>query len=336
MSFSERVDARVAGMLNDPRDTVFVYLMAQCAALGLFGIALFIPGVFSWWLAAIYLPLWAFGLLDRFILMLHCTSHRQLFNRDYRRLNHVIPWALGPFFGQTPETYFSHHMGMHHVEGNLENDLSSTMRFQRDSFLHWLRYFGRFLTIGLLELFHYHHKRGNTKLARRTLIGEGAFFLLVIVLAVFVDWRATFVVFLGPVIGVRFLMMAGNWGQHAFIAQGEPDNDFKSSITCINTRYNRRCFNDGYHIIHHRKPRLHYTEMDVEFEEHRSLYGEQDAIVFDGIDFFQVWLFLMLGRKSWLARRFVRLPGAPDRTDAEVIAFLNERLRPVRRELSAG
>ncbi len=39
-----------------------------------------------------------------------------------------------------------------------------------------------------------------------------------------------------------------------------------------------------YIILH----RLHYTEMDVEFEEHRSLYGEQDAIVFDGIDFFQV------------------------------------------------
>ena len=217
---------------------------------------------------------------------------------------------LGPFFGQTPETYFAHHMGMHHVEGNLEADLSSTMRFQRDSFVHWLRYFGRFLVFGLIELVSYHHNRGNKKLARRALVGELSFYLLVLVLS-FVDWRATLVVFIAPLVMVRALMMAGNWGQHAFIAADDPGNDFRSSITCINTRYNRRCFNDGYHIIHHLKPRLHYTEMDVEFEDNRALYGEQDAIVFDGVDFFQVWLYLMLGRKDWLARRFVRLPGAP-------------------------
>ncbi len=34
-------------------------------------------------------------------------------------MNHVIPWLLGPFFGQTPNTYFAHHMGMHHREENL-------------------------------------------------------------------------------------------------------------------------------------------------------------------------------------------------------------------------
>ena len=33
---------------------------------------------------------------------------------------------------------------MHHVENNLPDDLSSTMRYQRDSFLHFLVYFGRF------------------------------------------------------------------------------------------------------------------------------------------------------------------------------------------------
>jgi hypothetical protein len=30
---------------------------------------------------------------------------------------------------------------MHHVEDNMPEDLSSTMRYQRDSFLHFLHYF---------------------------------------------------------------------------------------------------------------------------------------------------------------------------------------------------
>ena len=92
------------------------------------------------------------AVMDRFTLMLHFTSHRQLFNKDYKSLNHVIPWLLGPFFGQTPNTYFAHHMGMHHREENLPDDLSSTMRFTRNRITHWLRYYLRFLFIGLPEL----------------------------------------------------------------------------------------------------------------------------------------------------------------------------------------
>jgi hypothetical protein len=50
--------------------------------------------------------------------------------------------------------------------------------------------------------------------------------------------------------------------------------------------------------------------------------------VFDGLDFFEVWLLLMLGKKRTLAKHFVRLPGAPRRTEAEVIALFERRLRP--------
>ena len=321
------LDARLAPLLNDPRDTAFVYLAAQCTVLALCGLLLYVPGWFSWWAAGVYWLVWAFGLLDRYMLMLHCTSHRPLFARPLRWMRHWIPTALGPFFGQTPETYWTHHMGMHHVEGNLFGDRSTTMPYQRDRFRDWLRYFGRFITLGIFDLATYHQKKGNSKLLRRTVIGEVSWFVFVALLLA-VNWRATVALFVIPLFGVRVLMMAGNWGQHAFVDQDEPDNDFKSSISCINSRYNRRCFNDGYHIVHHRKPALHYTKMAVEFEENRALYGQHDAIVFEGIDFFMVWLYLMLGKKSWLAKAFVRLPGAPDRTDEEVIELLNSRLRP--------
>ena len=148
------------------------------------------------------------------------------------------------------------------------------------------------------------------------------------------DWRATLVVFVIPVLLVRTLMMAGNWAQHAFVDASDPANPYKNSITCINTRYNRRCFNDGYHIHHHVKPRCHWTEYPAEFESNKDEYGRQDAIVFDGIDFFQVSLYLFLGRYDWLAQHYVALDGKP-RSEQEIIEHLRSRTTPIHREAAA-
>ena len=268
------------------------------------------------------------GFEDRFILMLHCTSHRQLFKPEHRRLNYVIPWVIGPFFGETPETYFVHHMGMHHPENNLQTDLSSTMRYRRDRLSHWLHYLFSFLSVGPALLAVYQWRKRNQKMLQRMLSGELTFYATVAVLLA-VNWRATLAVFVIPVLLVRTLMMAGNWAQHAFVDAADPANPYKNSITCINTRYNRRCFNDGYHIHHHVKPRCHWSEYPGEFERNKNEYGRQDAIVFDGVDFFQVWAMLMTKQWKGLAKRFVHLPGAPARDEAAVIAFLQSRVEPI-------
>jgi fatty acid desaturase len=318
-----------APLLNDPRDVVFINLSLQMTLMLLpVAVALFVVGNFSWWWAPVY---WAYMFaffLDRFILMLHCTSHRPLFRKKYKFWNNYIPWVLGPLVGETPESYFVHHLGMHHREGNLMGDLSTTMPYRRDKITHWLRYWFRFMTVGPAEVFLYHVRSRRMKMVKRLTLGEGGFWLTCGLLAYFVSVQATLVVLVIPVIMARTLMIAGNGGQHAFVDPDEPDNDFKNSITCINSRYNRRCFNDGYHIIHHLKPSMHYTEMADEFDKSKELYGKQDAIVFSGHDFFSVWLLLMLGQKKRLAQAFVRLPGAPERTDEEVIALINRRMRP--------
>lgn len=77
-------------------------------------------------------------------LMLHCTSHRVLFKKQYGWLNYYLPWVIGPLFGQTPETYFVHHLGLHHAKNNTADDESSTMFYQRDSAWSFLHYFGDF------------------------------------------------------------------------------------------------------------------------------------------------------------------------------------------------
>ena len=323
------LDRRLASLINDPRDQPFVYLMIQCGLVALVGLGLFaLPGAWVWYAAPLYWALWAFGVLDRFILMLHCTSHRTLFTRDRAWMNQLIPWAIGPFFGETPETYFAHHMGMHHPENNLPEDLSSTMKYQRDSLVGWLTYYVDFLFFGLARLVGYHKRKHNPKLFLRTILGEGSFLLVAGALCM-VNWRASMAVFLIPLVIVRFLMMAGNWGQHAFVDAADPGNPYKNSITCINSRYNRRAFNDGYHIHHHVKARTHWTELPAEFRDNLETYAREDAIVFEGIDFFMVWAYLMLGQWKTLAKHFVRIPGAPERDEAAVIAFLQSRVAPI-------
>jgi fatty acid desaturase len=199
---------------------------------------------------------------------------------------------------------------------------------QRDRFSHWLHYVGTFLFLGLPKLAMYHWKRGTKRMFWRLILGEAAFWSTCAVLFSF-NPRATFVVFLLPVLVVRLLMMAGNWGQHAFIDPAAPGESWRSSITCINTPYNTRCFNDGFHTMHHKKPKMHWSEYPDLLATEPTRYGEQDALVFDGVDFFQVWALLMLGRHRELARRVVRLPGAPARTDEEMEAVLRQRLAPL-------
>jgi hypothetical protein len=77
------------------------------------------------------------------------------------------------------------------------------------------------------------------------------------------------------------------------------------------------------------QPRCHWTEHPSEFAKALPQYAAHDSIVFDGLDFFQVWLCLMTRRYSVLAGHFVALPGAPARTRDEVIAFLKSRVQPL-------
>lgn len=317
-----------ARFLEDPRDVVFLGLMAQCFAFAACGLALFFVGRWVWYLAPLYWAAFFFGFSDRFVLMVHCTSHRSLFSRPYRWANLLIPWVLGPFFGLTPETYYSHHVGMHHPEENLDGDASTTARYQRDRLTHWLRYWARFLVLGLPELCLYMIRRRRWPLLRRILAGEGVYWALIVSLAT-VQLDATLVVFVIPLVLMRTVLMLGNWAQHAFLSGSHPTERYLASTTCIDCPYNARNFNDGYHIGHHFRPRLHWTEYPADFEVNAHQYGLHDAVVFRGIDFATIWFFLMTKRWEKLADAFVQLPGAPSRSRQEIIALLQERVRPL-------
>jgi hypothetical protein len=327
--------------LYEPRDEVFVRMsikvvaimslgMATLAATAAYGARTSSHGIPFWGVAAVYFALWAW-LVPPVILMLHCTMHRPFIRRAKWTgwIGKVHPFVMSFLFG-IPTGYTEHHMGMHHVEDNMGEDLSSTLRYRRDSLLHFLAYWARFFFFILPELTSYLNRHRRTAMARRALVGELTHQALIIG-TLLIDWRFGLVAFAIPTFTVRFMMMAGNWGQHAFINTALKNDGISNSITCINNGYNKRCFNDGYHIGHHLKANRHWTEMPQDFLDNREMYARKGAIVFEGLDFFFVSVLLWTGQWRTLAKHYVRLDGK-EQSDDEVIAMLKSRVHPVQAE----
>ncbi|MEO1260168.1 MAG: fatty acid desaturase [Bacteroidota bacterium] len=320
------VDRFFLKYIKDERDLPFNYLILKIMFTVIpLAVALFFVEGVTWWILGGLFLFFQLYFMGPFILMLHNTSHNTFFKTQHKTGNRLIPWGLCPFMGQSPDTYFSHHIGMHHAENNMEHDDSSTMPYQRDSFLDFLKYYFSFLFTGIFKLVKYFQFREKPKFVKKALVGEVTFWVVAAILAYF-NWQTTVLVFVFPMVLVRFLMMSGNWAQHAFIDPDAPADNYKNSITCINVAYNRRCFNDGYHIGHHLRPRLHWTEMPKDFLKNAKKYAENKALVFEGADYHMIWAMLMFKRYDRLASYVVNINNM-FRSKEEIKEVLMKRVR---------
>lgn len=316
-------------LIRDERDLPFIYTTLRVTfSLIPLAVLLYMPFVtgWLWWaVALVYLFINNVTYKGPFGLMLHCTTHRPFFKQEW--MNQYLPWVLAPFFGQSPQTYHAHHVGMHHAENNLEPDESSTMPYQRDSGMAFTQYFLVFFFTGIYTLAAYFFMRKRKRLFYRTVRGELLFIAMCVALS-FVNWQATLVAFILPFVVFRLVAMAGNWVQHAFVSQGEPGNPYQNSVTCINVKFNHKCWNDGYHISHHIDPTMHWTDHPAYFRAHLQDFADQRAVVFAGLNYLDIFGLLMRDRYDVLAQHFVNV-GEVYKDDAEVIAFLRSRTAPV-------
>jgi len=326
-----KLDHFFVSMLRDERDLPFVYLTLKITfTLIPLAVLLYIPGLpgWLWWTAAIAYQFFNnVAFKGPYGLMMHCTSHRAWFKQKYQLMNHYLPWVIGPFFGQSPETYYTHHVGMHHPENNMPEDESCTMPFKRDTLSGFSVYLGTFVSVGIINLCAYFVRKKRNRLLYRSVRGELLFYIFCIALC-FVNWPATLVVFILPFLTFRVIAMTGNWAQHAFIDASDPGNAYKNSTTCINTKYNVKCWNDGYHISHHIHPTMHWTEHPAYFKQTLQEYIDNDAVVFDGIHFLHVFIYLIRGRYDLLAKHFVNL-GNRYKSDEEIIVMLKSRVEKI-------
>ena len=313
--------------LNDKRDLPFAKLLVLIHLTVIpLGIILFTPlltGVYWWAGFLVWFFLAQVRLRGPFGLMLHNITHRRLFKKKYNFLNRYIIWFVCPFFGHTPETYFAHHVGMHHEENNMEEDASSTLPYQRDSIKDFLIYYIRFLFLGFKETFEYLFNKKKKKYYMRLTYGEMSFYAACVLLW-FVNARADLWVLIIPFVLSRLVMMLGNWTQHAFVDPVHPENMYRNCYTCINTSYNVKCWNDGYHLMHHLRPGAHYTEMPVLFEASKDTLAKEQSLVFDGIHYLHLFYFLMTKKYDKIADHLVNINNSFS-SPQEAIAVLKQR-----------
>jgi hypothetical protein len=325
MSFLNRL---IMKFINEERDLPIAHLILKISFTMIpMAFLLWFVRPFNIYLAIVYVILFV-RFFGSYHLMLHNISHRKFFQKKFSILNYYPTWFLGAFFGQSPETYYAHHILMHHFENNLLSDKSSTLKYRRDSFLHCMIYFFRFFTIGLWEAIFYLIRTKKYKAAIKVFFGEYSYWALMAVTSYYY-LPVGILLFVAPYCISRAVMMIGNWTQHAFVDINDPNNCYRNSISCINAGYNHLCFNDGYHISHHLKGSRHWSDHPLEIIENKANYIKEKAIVFEKIDFLGVWFLLMLKQHKKLAKHFVNLNEKKPMTTEQILDLFEERLTPI-------
>lgn len=175
-----------------------------------------------------------FYYVGTYTLMMHQHIHqRGILSKKFAVFDKMFPYITDPLMGHTWNTYYYHHVKHHHVEGNGPGDLSSTIRYQRDSVVDFMRYVGRFYFLIWLDLPLYFIRTRRPKSAFLTAGWELSTYVFYFTMAKLFGFRPTFFVYVAPLLLMRLGLMVGNWGQHAFVDPDEPDSDFRSSITLI-------------------------------------------------------------------------------------------------------
>lgn len=168
-----------------------------------------------------------------YTLLKHQHIHmRGVLAKRFSLIDNLFPYAMDLLMGHTWNSYYYHHVKHHHVEGNGPFDLSSTIRYQRDSVADFAMYVGRFLAFVWLDLPRYFFSKNQYALGLKTFGWEVGSYIAIYI-AFQINARAATFVFLLPLCCMRVALMVGNWGQHAFVDEDEPDSDFRSSITLI-------------------------------------------------------------------------------------------------------
>jgi hypothetical protein len=183
-------------------------------------------GVLHWIMQSYY--------VGTYTLMMHQHIHMGgILAKRFWLVDSLFPYITNPLMGHTWNSYYYHHVKHHHVEGNGPDDLSSTVRYQRDELSDFLCYLGRFLFLVWFELPSYFFRKGQVLQGLKAASWEIGNYLFIYGMYRFVNAHATLFVFILPLFLLRLGLMIGNWGQHAFVDETDPNSDFRSSITLI-------------------------------------------------------------------------------------------------------
>ena len=319
-------------VLQDPRDTPALRLMVS---LSLTTVPIFVTqlalGKPRLWLAiAFYLSLCGpkFQRSVRMFSTKHMEAHRPrgYFTEKYDKVfGRYAEFFLGYFYGDLPELGRTVHVRLHHKENGGFDDNASTLEYDRTSPLDFFQYLSDNIWTALgFAPYAYFKARGDEKNRKRMLWGIARYFLYFAAVFIY-DWRIGVVYVLVPLFAMNFIMAITSWVQHAFCDPERPEDYFVNTVTVVDEV---NFMNEGYHLCHHHRSGLHWTEMPTHLEHISEKMRESGSLVFRDMDFMELFIELtLLRRMDVLAEKLV--PWEP-MDHEERLALLERRTKPAR------
>ena len=296
-------------ILQDPRDTPALRLMVSLSlsAIPIFLIQLVLGKPRLLLVIAFYISLYGLK-FQRFVRMFsakHLEAHRRqgYFSEKYDKVfGRYLEFFLGYLYGNIPELDRTVHVHLHHAENGGLDDTAESRDYDRTSRLDFLWYLSdNIWTVLGIAPYAYFKARGDEEHRRRLLGGMARYYAYFGAVALY-DWRIGIMFVLVPLLCMNFNTAIVAWVQHGFYDSEQPDY-FAHTVTVLD---GANFMNEGYHLCHHHRAGLHWTEMPVHLERIRDRMRESGSLVFRDLDFMGLFLELtLLRRMDVLAEKLV-------------------------------
>jgi fatty acid desaturase len=320
-------------VLRDPRDVPALRLMVSLSltALPIFLVQLALGKPRLSLVVAFYLSLYGLK-FQRFVRMFsakHLEAHRRqgYFTDKYSKVfGRYLEFFLGYLYGNVPELDRTVHVRLHHREQGGPGDTTSSTGYDRTSRLDFLLYLSEntWTVLGVTP-YAYFKSRGDEKNRRRMLWGMTRYYFYFAAVFIY-DWQMGILFVLVPLLCMNFITAIIAWVQHAFCDPEHPEDYFANTVTLSDGL----CFmNEGYHLCHHHRAGLHWTEMPSHLERISDKMRESGSLVFRDLDFMDLFRELtLLRRMDVLAEKLV--PWEPMNQEQR-LTLLAERTKPATR-----